>query len=332
MNTFYIKADNIDEDILKKRGNWKKYQKGNHINFLYIEKSQYAPIKKFYYKNIDIENRLLISDSDKYTVVEKFLKSKTRGEKNLVSNQILINISKPDYIIKAYLNFIKDNKIYILKPVKGHAKKGIEIIEEKKDFKKIYNNIKKNKNYDLWTLQEYITNPLLYLKKKFHFRCFFIVTNQEKFYLYTTFWIFRAKDKYRKEDYKNKDIHITKYNEIDEKIKNKLLINRKNRGAFSEEEFNIIEKNIIKIHKKLKNKLTIKCYTDKNCFQILGTDIMFTEDYKPKLLEVNKSPDFSKPMMKTTQQPILEGIMQEIIDKKFPPKIKPEKNNYLIKL
>ena len=48
-------------------------------------------------------------------------------------DQILIDINKPPFAIKADQNFIKDDKIYILKPVMGYAKKGIEIIENIKE-------------------------------------------------------------------------------------------------------------------------------------------------------------------------------------------------------
>ena len=60
MYTYYIKAENINEDIFKERGNWKRYRNGNKLNFLYIEKSQFAPEKRFYNMDIDIENKFRI--------------------------------------------------------------------------------------------------------------------------------------------------------------------------------------------------------------------------------------------------------------------------------
>lgn len=334
MYTYYIKAYNIPKDILEKRGNWQEYKEGKNIDFLYVEKSQYAPEKRFYNLDIGIENKLVKEYADKYSLVKSFLKSKVRGEKNLVMNQKFISIHAKEYMIKAYQNFIKKDKIYILKPIKGFAKMGIKIIENQEQFREEYKRIKKEKKYEEYVLQEFIQNPLLYLGKKFHFRCFYILTNQGKAYLYSTFWIFRAKKKYKENNY-HEDIHITKYQEGDERIRKKMLVNEDNTGAFSEEEFRKIKKELIKVHKKLKDKFDYKCFTNsKCCFQIFGSDIMFTKDFKPILIEINGSPSFDKkrPMMTTTQKPLMEGIMQEIVDKIYPPLNKVEKNNYLIKL
>ena len=272
---------------------------------------------------------------DKYNLINSFLNSKVRGEKNLVMDQILIDINKPPFAIKADQNFIKDDKIYILKPVMGYAKKGIEIIENIKDFRKLYTEIRKKKEYDLWVAQEYITNPLLYLGKKFHFRCYYILTSDNKAYLYNTFIILRSKNRYKKDDYTNKDIHISIYNPEDEKNIKKFLINDRNTGAFTKEEYSLIKKGLLKVHRKIKDKIDYKCYPNaKNCFQIFGSDVMFTDDYKPKLIELNASPSFDnkKLLFGSNQQPVLEGIMQEIVDKKFPPKNKIKRNNHLIKL
>lgn len=330
MYTYYIKAKNINESIFKKRGVWKRYQKGDELNFLYIERSQFAPEKRFYSMDIGIQNSMEYEGKDKYTLINSFLNSKVRGEKNLVMDQILIDINKP-----SYQNFIKDDKIYILKPVMGYAKKGIEMIKNKKDFGKIYTEIKKKKEYDLWVLQEYITNPLLYLGKKFHFRCYYILSSDNKSYLYNTFIILRSKNKYKKGDYANKDIHISIYDYNDEKNIKKFLINDENKGAFTAEEYLLIKNGLLKVHRKIKDKIDYKCYSNvKNCFQIFGSDVMFTDDYKPKLIELNASPSFDnkKLLFGSNQHPVLEGIMQEIVDKEFPPKNKIKKNNYLIKL
>jgi len=330
MYTYYIKAKNIDENIFKERGNWKRYRNGDKLNFLFIEQSQFAPEKRFYNMEIDIENKLIYEGKDKYNLINSFLNSKVRGEKNLVMDQILIDINK-----QSYQTFIKDNKVYILKPVKGYAKKGIEIIENKKDFRVLYTEIRKKKDYDLWVVQEYITNPLLYLGKKFHFRCYYILTQDNKAYLYHNFTILRAKNKYKKGDYKNQDIHISRYIPEDEKIRKKLLINDENKGAFTAEEYSLIKKGLLKVHRKIKDKIDYKCYPNaKNCFQIFGSDVIFTDDYKPKLIELNASPSFDnkKLLFGSNQKPVLEGIMQEIVDKKFPPKNKIKRNNHLIKL
>ena len=63
-----------------------------------------------------------------------------------------------------------------------------------------------------------------------------------------------------------------------------------------------------------------------NCFFLFGLDIMFLEDFSPILIEANITPAANE------HDIIFEGVVQEIIDKKFPPKFKPKEEKRFIKL
>lgn len=163
---------------------------------------------------------------------------------------------------------------------------------------------------------------MLYNGKKFHLRTYYIITSGGNAFLCNASELIVAKKEYKEGEYKNKDIHDT------HGVPEYIFSDESHRG-FDDEQYNKMKKDIIKLHKKFISKIGIKCYFDVNfCFQIFGADIMFTADNEIKVLELNYTPG----MADFDSNYLLEGIMQEIVDKKFPPKIKQPKNNNLIKL
>lgn len=326
MYTYYIHFEKANHDIFKRRGNWRKYKKGDKkIDFVYVDRYIKFDKKFLYNLDVKIENfAMILEGGNKREIVDLFLKDpKTR---KYVPNQIAFN---PRDIEKDVLDFIKKGKLYIAKPVSGA--KGIKIkrIKNKKDFNSNISNFKKSvfrrdkqiKDGKNWVLQEYIEKPLLYKKKKFHIRAYVILNDSRKGFLLLPLFIILAKKEYKLSNFEDNKIHDTHSSDIEEKIDDK------NIGQFNKEQYLKIKKGIIKISKFLIKKINIKCYEKiENCFNLFGLDIMFLEDFTPIFIEANITPG-------TEQHNIfLKVIMQEIIDKKFPPKNKPGEEKRFIKL
>ena len=328
MYTYYIHFEKANHDIFKRRGNWRKYKKGDKkIDFVYVDR--YIKFDKNFLYNLDvkIENfAMILEGGNKREIVDLFLKDpKTR---KYVPNQIAFN---PHDIEEDVLDFIKTGKIYIAKPVSGASGENIEIIKNKKEFNSNISNFKKSffrrdkkiKDGKNWVLQEYITNPLLYNGKKFHIRANICMTNEGKNFLDKQLQIIPAFEKYKKSDFKNKNIHDTHAKD------NPYFIDNYLNSDLKEEQIKKIKKEVIKISKKFLDKVKIKCYQGlENCFNIFGLDIIFLEDFNPIFIEANITPG----IFSTEHNLILEGIMQEIIDKKFPPEIKPKEEKRFNKL
>jgi len=267
---------------------------------------------------------MILEGGNKRELVDLFLQD-SKSKKH-VPEQIAFN---PNNIDDKIINFIQPKKFYIVKPIYGSKGSNILRIKNKKDFLnslpelvKIQLNrdrfLKDDKNL---ILQEYIEKPLLYKKRKFHIRAYVILNDSGKGFLSLPLFIILAKKEYKLSNFEDNDIHDTHSNDLEEKIDDK------NTGQFNKEQYLKIKKGIIKISKLFIKKAKIKCYDNvKNCFNVFGLDIMFKKDYTPILIEANITPGI------LYHNILLEGIMQEIVDKKFPPKNKPKEVKRFIKL
>lgn len=91
MYFYFINSSCIDENVLIKRGNWKKYDIKNKtkVDFLFIERSiSIENLNNFYDLNIGIENQITfeISDMNKYSFLQKFLQIPNQ-KKNMYQNK-----------------------------------------------------------------------------------------------------------------------------------------------------------------------------------------------------------------------------------------------------
>ena len=337
MYTYYIKSPYIDEKILTNRGNWRKYkQNEKKVDFLMIEKSETTEgLSNFYDKHVGIENSIDINIArlDKYSFIENFLKIPT--ERKYVPDQVALT---PKKLSNKAIKFANEKKECLVKPV--NASKGIGIFhvssgeELKKKFWKInktYNPRQrqlKQKNKIHWLLQEYIDDPMLYKGYKFHIRTYYIVTSDGQQFLSKKSYLMTAKKKYKKGNYNDLDIHDTHFDKNKE-----IIFGEKTLEGFTLSQYRKMKEDIIEIHKTFISKINnVVCYDNTDlCYIILGVDIMFTNDGQVKVLELNSSPGMQRYKMNISNY-LLEGIMQEIVDKKFPPKNKLKINNHLIKL
>jgi len=350
MNTFLVLSeytkDSFIRNLFKKRGNWQMKEKGK-VDFLFIQGDRLSRERRFWNQRAFIKNRIdldtiIISQKNQvYKKVDKQLRDK------YLLAQKSINLG-PSFRCSNYKSFIEKYPITILKPIYGYAGKHISTVEDYEDFKKIIKPILEEKKADNWSnrkmkkddyinrlnwvLEEYVLDPYLYKKKKFHFRPYFIYYHskeENKAFLYNKFRIAVADQNYVSGDFKNKDIHDTHFtaNEKTEAIYLDDFLSRKN--------YNIIVEQLIELFTNISKNLSVKCYPENDiCLQIFAADVMITKNIQIKLIEINTNPGFiSDRFLKlNTAGHILENIMYHIIDPIFPPKNKINDPEGFIKL
>jgi hypothetical protein len=224
---------------------------------------------------------------------------------------------------------IFDNKIKILKPIKNlktniviSSSDNIIICETNDDFE-FYKHI--INDYDYIVSQDYILNPHLFNKKKYHVRIYLLITIIDNiFNSYTIKYgkIIVARDNYPLTDcdtnnnYKNVYQHLSKYifNDNDYEFPNDL--NTEN----NINDKNIIENIWIKIQDilvKLSVILSDNIYQHKNTkhsFHLFGLDFMLTNNYDVKLLEVNRYPCLTTKFDKNKKNNLEENLFNLIDD------------------
>jgi len=112
---------------------------------------------------------------------------------NCMNNKVKLNqiMHKYDFIPKSFTTHFKDfqkyksifnNKdVYIIKPESEFARKGMAILD---NFNDLELHLKTFESQN-WVFQKYITNPLLFKKKKFHLRPYILVIRRKnKIYAY----------------------------------------------------------------------------------------------------------------------------------------------------
>jgi tubulin monoglycylase TTLL3/8 len=213
------------------------------------------------------------------------------------------------------------NKIWILKPVLSSLGKGIVIFTSYKNFHKIFTQLcRTHKN---WAFVEYITNPLLVRNRKFHIRLFYIVTKDNLFYESKPMLV-TARDEYISADYSNTYIH-------DSHLANSI------KGLSFPDSLEIsvdLWPQIKDILYFIKDNSSTSCYdNDKKCFEVFGADLMVTDNYQIKLLELNIKFGFSGFFDdKNYQQNMLNGILQCVIDPIYTPQTIIQSNMFFTKL
>ena len=221
-----------------------------------------------YYRNhVDLKkskltNLIYYPDiTDKAILCEKFKRE------SFIIDSITIETKLPELPSK----FLK-----ILKPVDGFGGKDIQIVETREEIEDWMNKQKHPK----WVLQDYIEDPALINGHKFHLRVYVLVV-EKKVFLYKKSEFCPAKKPYKKNDWKNKDIHNTNSAVVKYYYPETLPDGWKRKTDFTEI-FQTVFKNI-----KLKPD-----WNSKNSYYLFGADVLFHKR-KPILLEVNKKPGLS---------------------------------------
>ena len=339
MKTDYLDAKEVSE-IFKRRGNWELFRKSkqnnNYPDFFYVDGKFTYDRNLFGVKSLlknQVYNHEYITRKD-----ELF---KNLGDKKYLFDNYNLDIKNINY--KKVEEMFNKNGVLILKPVKGFQGLGITIFDTFNNFKeymkekkylesieevrKIAPSKEKDK-YRHWVLQEYINNPLLVKGRKFHIRIYYLVYRNEAF-VYNVGKIITAGEKYKREDYSNKKIH-------DSHITDSL------QGMFFPESLKLTKKRerevwgqIIELFKDIKKLGKFECFPEsKDCYQIFGADLMITDNYQVKMLELNTKLGFNEFEGIRFNKYLIENEMQTIVDNIFPPEKKqnPLEDKYFIKL
>ena len=302
----YLKKDRISSYFDKK--GWKKlehYKK--NPTFFYLDSMKIYDRKYWSYKS-EIKN--LIGD-----------------QKNHLTNKANLHLMLTDkYIMKdynyqvgsdleEYKNIFRGSKKWILKPSKGRQGIGIKIVTKFNEMKNFFEkevkdiNFEKIKDTDKWVIQEYIDDPLLFGKKKFHFRIYFLIVGKEIYY-FERYIIATAAKNYQKGNYDDTDIHDSHYNE--KSIRNKIFPEdfTKDKNLIDN-----INSQVYEIFKNVKDniRLPMKCYPgDKNCYEIFAADIMLTKSHILKVLEFNHHMGYPESMDK--KYPLFENQLDIVLN------------------
>ena len=196
------------------------------------------------------------------------------------------------------------NDLWFLKPVNLSGGRGISIF-------KSLNSIK----YNQYVLTKCVTNVHLIKEKKYDIRFFILITGLKplRIYLYKDGLVRRATKNYslKIDSLNDKYIHLTNtdinkyhknynlpkhYNDENANIWNLnvyqkyLEKNNVNWDSIHDKICDLIIKTIISVYQELIDKLERDNLNDRSFFNILGFDILITENYEPILLEVNHAP------------------------------------------
>ena len=285
INSYLIRSEHLKDkrinSYFQEKG-WVKFDKKKYQDptLIYLEGMSIYN-KDIYNYNSFVKNQI---SNDKDQLTDKDNLPKILSNKYQLKTYI---INLKNFVAKKYKNLFTADKIWILKPARGREGIGIKIVKKYEDFynylsrdiKKINFKIKRT---DVWVLQEYISKPLLYMERKFHLRVYFMIF-KKNIYLFPHYLIITAKDKYLKKDFNNKDIHDTHYANS---IKNKIFPED---FELDDKKIKIIQEQIFYLFKELKKNIkSMDCYNeDKNCFELFAADMMLTEDFKLKILEIN---------------------------------------------
>lgn len=342
MNTYYIKSQtsnitsiNLLDNLLLLRGNWEEYNPDKHKTkptFLYVDDDYIVTMPelfsvKAHIKNIIDDNKQSISVKDKLYINYHNLNPKS-CEKYMMKQY--------QFNIENYKNVPKDifSKIQIIKPVRGFKGTYNKVIQSYNEFIAYIENIKlsnlpkyiKTNNF---VIAEYIKNPLLLNGFKFHIRIYYVYFN-EKGYLFRYGNIVTAKKIYKNTEFNDKSIHDT------HGVSVSLILFPDDLIKIIPDMSSIFEQ-LIEIFQNITKLLKPSCYNEADiCYHIFGADIMITDDFKVKLLEINNKPTMRG--IPNNNRHIdfftnyFEGMLYNVIDKIIPPKNKQMPNDYYIEV
>jgi len=249
------------------------------------------------------------------------------NSKSEICNKILLNkkFENSDFTIRGeYINsyeilhnnqIINIDKIKILKPLKGAAGDGITIVKTNDD---IIKWIKQYEQFKEWLLQDYLMDPDLIDGYKFHFRVIVLVkimkNTQPEIFMSNSQFYYTANEKYKKEDWFNKNIHDSHWKAGQIKMFPDYLPDN-----WNTQDANNAVKDMHRIIKEVFQNQT-EFYPEWNAtngFELFGSDFIF-ENKHPYLLEINL-----RTGLKETNS-IIPGVLKTILDN--------QENEYFTKL
>ena len=310
----------IAKKIFEERGNWRPYnpkKDKNRVDFMFTDNKYLTEERLYKIKSLlkNFTSQAKYSNIANKDLLYKELEKIPSARKYLVFNYSVdssnINYKKIEKLFQKY-------KVMIFKPIIGFAGSGIEVFDDFDKFRKYCEGNESFSKYRDWVLQEYIIDPLLLEGKKFHIRGYYLV-HQNKKYLMDEGRIILAEEKYKRGDYENKKIHDTHTLGSEKYVKYypKDLKNSKKIQKQLEDLFNLVGR----------IDEYFKCFTEsKDCYQVLGFDVMITEDYKVKLIEINSGPGIPNLYIPFGKK-LFQNQLKLMVDTTFPPKNKVDEDS-----
>jgi len=216
-----------------------------------------------------------------------------------------------DYALFAE-EFKKYNGVpWIMKPIGKAQGKGIFMFTKLKDIAKWKTEFRwkpENGDVEAYVVQRYIANPYLVGGKKFDMRIYALVTSYQplKVYLYrrgfARFSAARYSASFNSSDISNNYMHLTNVaiqkhgDEYNKDTGGKWDLRQLKLHLISRHGIQTVDKmfydcQMIIIHSLLSVQPVMM--NDKHCFELYGYDIMFDDEYRPWLIEVNASPSLT---------------------------------------
>jgi uncharacterized protein YukE len=364
---YLIKCDLLNPEVVKhifdKRGGiWEEFNESKpqvkNPDFIYI--FYFNPIYDYLHKYTSTVKNILDTGKNEVGMKNKLYEN---FYKLLEKNP---NLSLRNYLSKQYSfdwmdiyhkhnipnelnkikNILKNNKPYIYKPVAGWAGKGIRVYNNFNKFEIDFKNyveaykklweINKNKNKlnknriinnNFYVLQEYITNPLLYEKKKFHLRATFLYVRDNEgkhLYMINRTFLNHAYEEYYEGNYLRKEIHDT-HRDSTPKV---IIFEEEYHKIMNKEQYENVMEQIVDLSKYVFELFDANCYPDAEyCFEHFGIDIMIPSDFKIKILEVQTTNSGFSPFNNTNKNSetecfghyLFSSITEVVLDKYFPP-------------
>lgn len=347
--------DKFIDAFFAKRGNWQKildaeiddYKKtGRYIDFIYLDGMNYIN-PRYYSLNANLKNA--VDDTKRMVSLKNNLMANLAKIPNgrrfimpqieldifkllapIVNQQLQVNIKSAEYV--KLKSFFRPGKVYIFKPIMGMGGSGIKVFDKFSELlgyitkiikfnKHLWNRskkeIEKEKNR-VWVLQEYITNPYLIKKDgkkyKFHVRHFYLYQPDPKQSYYKNIGKMALAEKpYVNGKWLDSKIHDTHFHNFD-----KYLFTTADTGI-SEANMTRINAQISEFYKVLDSIVTANCYAEsRNCFELFGVDLMITDKFELKVLEVNAGIGLSDNLTENKAE-LFAGIIDLIVDDYFPP-------------
>lgn len=281
-------------EALNKRG-WQEPNDGDDISRIKID-LHYADNDKTFWKPENIpylsQNdtmRNIINSDGKQLMTNKSFLPKIAG-KYMTKTITLTKESKC-----SHSRLSKIGSTLILKPVGGYSGYGIYV---SKDPAKILEqaNTLFSKNIQSVTISKYIENPMLYNRKKFHVRMWFVVlwadVRDVKTYLFNQGMLYTAKSPYKSDNFGNKNIHDSHYGSTSKDILFPQHFPGDAKLAFAQ-----MQEILIAVSKNIQSY--VAPYAESQyAFETFGVDFMVDTNQKVYLVEINFNPVFKS---KTTK-------------------------------
>lgn len=239
---------------------------------------------------INILNVSSLADKDKlYQNCYNFNKSLT----NKYFMETYLYDKTPD--INYYISLFKNNNPWYIKITNEFAGRGNFIVSSFNEFKNLLEKIEKRKSNPFTSniiINKYQENPLLFNKKKFHLRIFYIVyinsNGNIKSFLSKYGFIWTAKEDYNPDPKLYGDVKI--HDSHSSSTKTDYLFPNDFEKEFGIKKTNLVSNNILNILQFISKVQVnnISTYPNsKNGYIIMGTDFIVDSDFNVKILEIN---------------------------------------------